>query len=115
MISQEQNKIKSNSTKNSSNPRRLELGSALPLCFNRRSNDKLDKEEKREITKDQLAVNFPTYLTLSFGLIYLLIGLVAIALQVVLIFNMALNYEIANGIWGGFFAILNGFIKLTMG
>lgn len=71
--------------------------------------------DKRELIKHQLQTNFPTILTIVIGLVLILIGLAGIGLQIALIINMALNYKIGNGIWGGFFSILNGLIKLNMG
>jgi hypothetical protein len=71
--------------------------------------------DKRELIKHQLEINFPNKLTIVIGVVLILIGLAGIGLQIALIINMALNYKIGNGIWGGFFSILNGLIKLNMG
>ena len=71
--------------------------------------------DKREIIKRQLETNFPMKTTVLFGSELVLIGIVGIFLQIGLIANKALNYEIGNGIWGGFFAILNGLVRLNMG
>lgn len=71
--------------------------------------------KKRELMIKQLEANFPTKTTLIFSLMFIAIGLSAIGLQIVLIVNEAFNYKIANGIWGGFFAIFNGLFKLNMG
>jgi len=72
-------------------------------------------EMKRENIKNHLNTNFPTIITCVYAFLFIAIGLSAIGLQAALISNMALNYQIGNGIWGGFFAIVNGLIKLNMG
>ena len=77
--------------------------------------NKLTIEEKRDIIRYNLATNLPVYLPIIFGTILILIGLSGISLQICLIINKSINYEIGNGIWGGFFAILNGLIKLNIG
>lgn len=71
-------------------------------------------EEKRKIIKYLLKHNFPIRPYLFFTLCFLLIGVAAIALEVVLIIDGALNYKIANGIWAGFFSIVNGSSKLLL-
>lgn len=72
-------------------------------------------EARREILMKKLQTNFPIITVILFGSAFLIIGLAAISLQIVLIVNAAYNYGIGNGIWGGFFALLNGFMKFNMG
>lgn len=74
----------------------------------------LSKQEKREIISYRLNSNFPTILTALFATAFVTIGLAGIGLQIGLIVNQAVNYEICNGIWGGLFAILNGCLKFNM-
>lgn len=80
-----------------------------------KQKNKLTIEEKRDIIRYNLATNLPIYLPIIFGTILCLIGLSGISLQICLIINQSINYEIGNGIWGGFFAILNGLIKINIG
>jgi hypothetical protein len=70
--------------------------------------------EKKDYITSQLLESFPEKTTAITAIILVLIGLAAIALQAVLIVNTAVNYEIGNGIWGGCFAIISGFIKLNL-
>lgn len=70
--------------------------------------------EKRETTKRQLKTSFPSKITLVVGLMHIAIGVSAISFQIVLILNEAVDYKIAGGIWGGFFAIVSGFFKLNL-
>lgn len=86
-----------------------------PSSLPDQKKQKLTIEEKREITEHQLACNFPTCLPIFFGVVYLTIGVTAMGLQIWLIVNMSVNHFIANGLWGGLFAITNGLIKLNMG
>lgn len=71
-------------------------------------------DAKRDLMKMKLETNFPLLTTLIFALVFIEIGLAAIALQIGLVINMALNHQIGNGFWGGIFAIVNGLIKLNM-
>lgn len=79
-----------------------------------RVNDQLNND-KREIIKRQIETNFPTKITITTGLILILIGLAGIGLQIGLIVNNGVHYEYGNGIWGGFLALINGLIRLNMG
>lgn len=71
-------------------------------------------EEKRQIIKYLLRHNFPIRRFLFFTFLFLLIGVAAIALEVVLIVDKTVNYKLANGIWAGFFSIVNGLSKLLL-
>ena len=71
--------------------------------------------DKRAIIKHQLETNFPTKTTVIYGLELVIIGLAGIGLQIGLIVNNGVHYEYGNGIWGGFFALVNGLIRLNMG
>ena len=85
--------------------------------FNNEQNYSLGNPtvDKRAIIKHQLETNFPTKTTVLFGLELVIIGLAGIGLQIGLIVNNGVHYEYGNGIWGGFFALVNGLIRLNMG
>lgn len=72
-------------------------------------------DEKRMIIEYLLQNNFPFKLVGFFVIVFILIGVFAIGLEVVLIVNHAYNYKIANGIWAGVFSIVNGISKLIYG
>jgi len=71
--------------------------------------------EKRELLRIKLKNDIPTKMVIFFGIVFILIGLVSIGLEIALIHYRALNYKLANGIWGGYFSILNGLIKINLG
>lgn len=77
-------------------------------------NLKPSREEKRAIIIYRLKNNFPMLLVLFFAIAFILIGVAAIGLEIVLIEKKALNYHLANGIWGGLFSILNGLLKVNL-
>lgn len=86
---------------------------------NKSSNKKSKKpkpttKEKIEYVKIRLKNNFPSKVTFVVGLLHVLIGLAAIAIQIFLITNVAINYTLGGGIWGGFFAVVSGLIKLNL-
>lgn len=93
----------------------IEKPTSDPTTSIYQSNITYSRAEKREIIKRQLETNFPTKSAFLFGAMFTGIGISGICLQIVLIVNQALNYEIGNGIWGGCFAIFNGLIKINMG
>lgn len=104
--------------RNDNNPRVYasnfdDIGSGPTVQVNVR-NPKLTRLEKRAIIKHQLQNNFPVGNVLIFGFIFILIGFAGIGLQIAIIVNQGPGYYIGNGIWGGFFAILNGLIKLNI-
>lgn len=77
-------------------------------------NQRLTLTEKQEFVSDKLKTRFPIKITLFTGLAMILIGMSAIVLEIILIVNKAMNYQIGNGIWGGCFAIISGLLKLNM-
>lgn len=72
-------------------------------------------DEKFEFITDRLQNHFPIKTVYVIGVIMILIGIAAIVLQIILIVNQAIHYEIGNGIWGGCFAIISGLLKINMG
>lgn len=76
---------------------------------------KVPLDEKIEFISNQLKNNFPFKRVIIIGIIMILIGFAAIGLQVLLIINKALYYEIGNGIWGGCLAIVSGLLKINLG
>ena len=87
----------------------------LKKDFESNPSEEKTLEARREILMKKLQTNFPIITAILFGSAFLIIGLAAISLQIVLIVNTAYNYGICNGIWGGFFALLNGSMKFNMG
>lgn len=86
-----------------------------PTVFVDIKNLKPTLDEKRAIIKTRLEIRFPLVITSIFAILLILIGLAAIALELVLIHFRAVNYKFANGIWGGYFCIVNGFLKIILG
>lgn len=81
---------------------------------NQKSMPKLTRVEKRAIIQELLRTNFPFKSVLFFGMSFVLIGLAAVTLQIILIANQSPGSNIAGGIWGGFFAFLNGLHRLIL-
>lgn len=86
-----------------------------PTVFVDIKNLKPTLDEKRAIIKTRLEIRFPLVITSIFAILLILIGLAAIGLELVLIHFRAVNYKFANGIWGGYFCIVNGFLKIILG